>query len=125
MFGNKYLTNTYEAIHITCYLAYFIYKKFIKIFTIFRYKKAMFFCNIHIFSKMINFILNMSCACRLESNTRTVGAQSIARAQSIAHWHSTYVILPKKPKFRKFLFGKIKKEEVARRFFKKTVYFRV
>ena len=55
----------------------------------------------------------------------TVGAQSIARAQSIAPRHSTYVILPKKPKFRKFLFGKTKKEEFARRFFKKTVYFRV
>ena len=49
----------------------------------------------------------------------TVGAQSIARAQSIAPRHSTYVIMPKKPKFRKFLFGKIKKEEFARRFFKK------
>ena len=33
--------------------------------------------------------------------------------------HSTYVITPKKPKFQKFLFGKIKKEEFARRFFKK------
>jgi hypothetical protein len=49
----------------------------------------------------------------------TVGAQSIARAQSIAPRHSTYVIMPKKPKFRKFLFGKTKKEEFARRFFKK------
>jgi hypothetical protein len=49
----------------------------------------------------------------------TVGAQSIARAQSIAPRHSTYVIMPKKPKFRKFLFGKIKKEDFARRFFKK------
>ena len=55
----------------------------------------------------------------------TVGAQSIARAQSIAPRNSTYVIMPKKPKFRKFLFGKTKKEEFARRFFKKTVYFRV
>jgi hypothetical protein len=34
-----------------------------------------------------------------------------------------YVIMPKKPKFREFLFGKIKKEEFARRFFKKPVYF--
>jgi hypothetical protein len=57
--------------------------------------------------------------------TFTVGAQSIARAQSIAPRHSTYVIMPKKPKFRKFLFGKIKKEEFAGRFLKKTVYFRV
>ena len=40
-------------------------------------------------------------------------------AQSIAPRHSTYVIMPKKPKFRKFLFGKTKKEEFARRFFKK------
>ncbi len=47
----------------------------------------------------------------------TVGAQSIARR------HSTYVIMPKKPKFRKFLFGKIKKEEFARRFFKKKCIF--
>ena len=46
----------------------------------------------------------------------TVGAQSIARR------HSTYVIMPK-PKFRKFLFGKIKKEEFARRFFKKNSVF--
>ena len=53
----------------------------------------------------------------------TVGAQSIARAQSIAPRHSTYVIMPKKPKFRKFLFGKIKKEEFARRFFKKNSVF--
>jgi hypothetical protein len=53
----------------------------------------------------------------------TVGAQSITCAQSIALRHSTYVIMPKKPTFRKFLFGKIKKEEFARRFFKKTVYF--
>ena len=51
----------------------------------------------------------------------TVGAQSIARAQSIAPRHSTYVIMPKKPKFRKFLFGKNKKEEFARRFFKKKI----
>ena len=55
----------------------------------------------------------------------TVGAQSIARTQSIAPRHSTYVIMPKKPKFRKFVFGKMKKEEFARRFFKKTVYFGV
>ena len=53
----------------------------------------------------------------------TVGAQSIARAQSIAPRHSTYVIMPKKPKFRKFLFGKIKKDEFARRFFKKNSVF--
>jgi len=31
--------------------------------------------------------------------------------------------MPKKPKFRKFLFGKIKKEEFARRFFKKNSVF--
>ena len=43
----------------------------------------------------------------------------------IARRHSTYVIIPKRPKFRKKIFGKIKKEEFARRFFKKTVYFRV
>ncbi len=55
----------------------------------------------------------------------TVGAQSIARAQSIAPRHSTYVIIPKRPKFRKKNLEKIKKEEFARRFFKKTVYFRV
>jgi hypothetical protein len=30
---------------------------------------------------------------------------------------------PKKPKFREFLFGKIKKEEFARRFFKKNSVF--
>jgi hypothetical protein len=42
-----------------------------------------------------------------------VGAQSIARR------HSTYVIIPKRPKFRKKFFGKIRKEEFARRFFKK------
>ncbi len=53
----------------------------------------------------------------------TVGAQSLARAQSIARRHSTYVIMPKKHKFRKFLFGKIKKEEFARRFFKKNSVF--
>ncbi len=53
----------------------------------------------------------------------TVGTQSIARAQSIAPRHSTYVITPKKPKFRKFLFGKTKKEDFARRFFKKTSVF--
>ncbi len=52
-----------------------------------------------------------------------MGAQSIARAQSIASRHSTYVIMPKKPKFRKFLFGKIKKEEFTRRFFKKNSVF--
>ncbi len=56
-------------------------------------------------------------------STYTVGAQSITRAQSIAPRHSTYVITPKKPKFRKFLFGKTKKEEFARRFFKKTSVF--
>ncbi len=54
-----------------------------------------------------------------------MGAKSIARAQSKARRHSTYVIIPKRPKFRKKNFGKIKKEEFARRFFKKTVYFRV
>ncbi len=47
----------------------------------------------------------------------TVGAQSIARR------HSTYVIIPKRPKFRKKFFGKIKKEEFARRFFKKNSVF--
>jgi hypothetical protein len=40
----------------------------------------------------------------------TVGAQSIARAQSIAPRHTTYVITAKKLQFREFLFGKIKKE---------------
>jgi hypothetical protein len=59
----------------------------------------------------------------LRSQTITVGAQSIASAQSIARRHTTYVIMPKKPKFREFLFGKIKKEEFARRIFKKRVYF--
>jgi hypothetical protein len=37
--------------------------------------------------------------------------------------HSTYVIIPKRPKFRKKFFGKIKKEEFARRFFKKNSVF--
>jgi hypothetical protein len=50
----------------------------------------------------------------------TVGAQSIACAQSIARRPSTYVIMAKKCKFRKYLFGNIKKEEFARRFFKKN-----
>jgi hypothetical protein len=53
----------------------------------------------------------------------TVGAQSIARAQSIAPRHTTYVIIAKKLKFREFLFGKIKKEEFARRIFKKKSVF--
>jgi len=53
----------------------------------------------------------------------TVGAQSLARAQSIARRHTTYVIMPKIPKFREFLFGKIKKEEFARRIFKKKSVF--
>jgi hypothetical protein len=54
-----------------------------------------------------------------------VGAQSIARAQSIKRRHTTYwyVIIEKKPKFREFLFGKIKKEEFARRIFKKKSVF--
>ncbi len=52
----------------------------------------------------------------------TVGAESIARAQSIARRHTTYVIIAKKLKFREFLFGKIKKEELARRIFKKSVF---
>jgi hypothetical protein len=47
----------------------------------------------------------------------TVGAKNIARR------HSTYVIMPKKPKFQTFLFGKIKKEEFARRFFEKNSVF--
>jgi hypothetical protein len=53
----------------------------------------------------------------------TVGAQSIARAQSIAPRHTTYVINAKKLKFREFLFGKIKKEEFARSIFKKKSVF--
>ena len=53
----------------------------------------------------------------------TVGAQSIARAQSIAPRHTTYVIIAKKLQFREFLFGKIKKEEFARRIFKKKSVF--
>ncbi len=48
-----------------------------------------------------------------------MGAQSLARAQSMARRHSTYVIIPKRPKFQKKNFGKIKKEEFASRFFKK------
>ncbi len=52
-----------------------------------------------------------------------MGAQSIACAQSIARRHSTYVIMAKKCKFRKFLFENIKKEEFARRFFKKKSVF--
>jgi hypothetical protein len=47
----------------------------------------------------------------------TVGAQSIACR------HSTYVLMAKKSKFRKFLFGNIKKDEFARRFFKKNSVF--
>ncbi len=58
-----------------------------------------------------------------QQNQCTVGAQSIARAQSIAPRHSTYVIKPKKPKFRNFLFGKTKKEDFARRVFKKNSVF--
>jgi hypothetical protein len=46
-----------------------------------------------------------------------VGAKSIVCAYSIAPRHSTYVIMPKKHKFRKNFIGKIKKEEFARRFF--------
>ena len=46
-----------------------------------------------------------------------------ARAQSIACLHSTYVITPKKHKFRTKFFGKIKKEEFASRFFKKNSVF--
>ncbi len=53
----------------------------------------------------------------------TVGAQSIARAQSIAPRHTTYVIIAKKLQFREFLFEKIKKEEFARRIFKKKSVF--
>jgi len=53
----------------------------------------------------------------------TVGAQSITRAQSIARRHSTFVLIPKRPKFRKKFFGNIKKEEFARRFFKKNRVF--
>jgi hypothetical protein len=53
----------------------------------------------------------------------TVGAQSIACAQSIARQHSTYILMAKKRKFRKFLFGNIKKDEFARRFFKKNSVF--
>jgi hypothetical protein len=45
----------------------------------------------------------------------TVGAQSTC----IARQHTTYVIIAKKPKFREFLFRKIKKEEFARRILKK------
>jgi hypothetical protein len=46
-----------------------------------------------------------------------VGAQSIARR------HTTYVIIAKKLKFGDFLFGNIKKEEFARRIFKKKSVF--
>jgi hypothetical protein len=53
----------------------------------------------------------------------TVGTQSIARAQSIARRHTTYVIIAKKLKFGDLLFGKIKKEEFARRIFKKKSVF--
>ncbi len=56
---------------------------------------------------------------RRKDGRSTVGAQSIACAQSIARRPSTYVIMAKKCKFRKFLFGNIKKEEFARRFLKK------
>jgi hypothetical protein len=49
----------------------------------------------------------------LYTKAYTVGAQSIAPAQR----HSTYVIIRKRPKFRKKKFGKIKKEEFARRYF--------
>ena len=62
--------------------------------------------------------------CHLQLLCRTtVGAQSIAHAQSIARRHNTYVIIAKKLQFREFLFGKIKKEEFARRIFKKKSVF--
>ncbi len=52
-----------------------------------------------------------------------MGAQTIARALSIARRHSTYVTIQKRPKFGKKFFGKIKKEEIASRFFKKKCIF--
>jgi hypothetical protein len=48
-----------------------------------------------------------------------VHVRAVVRAQSIARQHTTYVIIAKKLKFRELLFGKIKKEEFARRIFKK------
>jgi hypothetical protein len=42
----------------------------------------------------------------MQSQLHTVGAQSIARAQSKAPRHSTYVIMPKKPKFSKIFVWK-------------------
>jgi hypothetical protein len=53
----------------------------------------------------------------------TVGAQSIAHAQSIARRHTTYVIMQKKLTFREFFFGKIKKEQFERRIFKRKSAF--
>ncbi len=50
---------------------------------------------------------------RINVIVHTVGAQSIARR------HSTYVIIPKRPKFRKKFLERLKKEEFERRFFKK------
>ena len=52
----------------------------------------------------------------------TVGAQSIARSKySAPAFHLCYNA--KKNKIRNFLFGKIKKEEFARRFLKKQCIF--
>jgi hypothetical protein len=53
----------------------------------------------------------------------TVGAQSIACAQSIARRHTTYVIIAKKLKFGDLFLGYIKKEEFERRIFKKKSVF--
>jgi hypothetical protein len=47
-----------------------------------------------------------------------VGAQSIMHAQSIARWHTTYVVMQKNLLLENF-FGKIKKEQFERRIFKK------
>ncbi len=73
----------------------------------------------------IQFEFKIEAFRKIIQNICTVGAQSIAHAQSIARRHTTYVIMQKKITFREFFFGKLKKEQFERRIFQKKVHIRL
>ncbi len=65
----------------------------------------------------IKVVFNHTCS------LHTVGAQSIARAQSIAPRHSTYVIMPKNLNFENFCLERLRRRSLQADSLKKTVYF--
>ena len=55
----------------------------------------------------------------------TVGAQSIAHEQSIARWHTTYVIMQKNLHFKNFFFERLRRSNLKGGSSKKRVHFRL